>query len=118
MTRKLVYVAGPVSAYGANHHDASRIHSQNVDRAITVGEEVLRAGFFPFIPHLDFFFHLRAQEDYGDLYYEWDNVILLRCDAVLKYASSPGADAEETLAIEHGIPVAYTVNELVALNIQ
>ncbi len=116
MTRKLVYVAGPVSAYGENHHNAVRVQAQNVNRAMEVAEEVLLAGFFPFIPHLTHFFHIQAKADYGKLYYEWDNAILRKCDVLLKFAPSPGADAEEQLAFVLGIPVVYTVDELIALD--
>ena len=112
MKEILVYVAGPVSAYGASHHDAVRVQTQNVERGIDVGMEVLVAGFYPFIPHLTHYFHLRAPEDYGALYYEWDNVVLRRCDVLLKFASSRGADAEEELAKSLGIPVVYSVEEL------
>ncbi len=113
MTRKLVYIAGPVSAYGANHHNAVRIQSQNVARAMRIAEDVLLDGFFPFIPHLTHFFHIQARTDYGELYYEWDNAFLLKCDILFKYAPSPGADAEEALAWEHGIPVVHSFDELI-----
>ena len=115
MRNILVYVAGPVSAYGADHHDAVRVQTQNVERGIDVGIEVLEAGFFPFVPHLTHYFHLRTPRDFGKLYYEWDNVLLRRCDVLLKFAPSRGADAEEKLARSLGLPVVYSVEELTEL---
>ena len=115
--RPLVYIAGPITAYGASVHDAARIMQQNVNRAMEVAWEVTQLGFFCFIPHLAYYFHIRASEDLGDLYYAWDNEILRRCDAVFKFAPSPGADSEEALAKSLGIPVAYSLEELKQLKV-
>ncbi len=35
------------------------------------------------IPHLNYFLHLRAPRDYGAFFYEWDDVFLDLCDALL-----------------------------------
>ncbi len=122
MSKKLlVYIAGPYTARELGPHvkhplhDAVRVQTQNVEAAIDAGLAVLTHGHCPFIPHLTHYVHLRAPSDFGELYYELDNVVLKRCDVLYKFGDSPGADAEEALAKKLGIPVVYSVGELVAL---
>ena len=111
----LVYVAGPLTPIGVgDSSDAARLMAQNVARGIEVGRQVLEAGFSPVIPHLAFYLYLSAPLDYGTAYIEWDNALLRRCDVMLKYASSAGADLEEVLARGWWIPVVSSVEQLEA----
>ncbi len=83
-----------------------------------VAWEVIQLGFFCFIPHLTYYFHVWAPGDLSDLYYAWDNEILRRCDAVFKFASSPGADKEEELARSLDIAVVHSLPELMWLGLR
>lgn len=98
-----VYCAGPYSG----DVDA------NCARAIDVGEEVRRAGFLPFVPHL-----YRAWDArHAGPYQQWMALCfeeVRRSDALYLYAPSPGANQEQAHAESIGLPVFFSIDALIA----
>jgi hypothetical protein len=107
----LIYVAGPYTA----PDDEGRI--ANTQRAMQAGLVILGRGHTPFIPHFTHYFDLYVEKRLGlrlpsNIYYDWDMVILDRCDALLYLAPSPGADKELERASELGLVVFYSEREI------
>ena len=104
---KHVYVAGPYTAPDAEGVEV------NVSRALHVGNLLLDAGLWPYVPHLSHFQHqiqARGYETWMALDFAW----VRRCDALLRLdGDSSGADREVRLATELGIPVFHSVAEVV-----
>jgi hypothetical protein len=101
--RKKVFVAAP---YTGKDREA------NAFAAITYGEDIFRLGYIPFIPH---FFHFwNALYEHPEI--EWmkmDMEWLAICDAVYRApGDSKGADREVAAAIIQGVPVFYSLEEL------
>ncbi|MDQ3170340.1 MAG: DUF4406 domain-containing protein [Acidobacteriota bacterium] len=96
-----VYVAGPFTK-------PSPII--NTRRAIDAAEQLRRAGYSPFVPHLFFAWEMVhpdvGYEGWMALDFEW----LAACDAIVRMpGESPGADREVAFARERGIAVfAYS----------
>lgn len=100
---KMIYVAG---AYTAS---SKELIKANVRLAIDAGEELLKAGFAPIVPHL---FHY-WDEVYPHGYETWmelDITLLTNCHALVRLEGiSRGADREVAIAIERKIPVFFGV---------
>ena len=108
-----VYISGPYSAKKPDE----------VERQVATSEEaamqVLHAGHVPIVPH-------RINQKWMDddrfrnfTLNDWLNrrslPILRKCDAILMLADwelSVGAVMEANFAIEHGIPIFYSVEDL------
>lgn len=99
-----VYVSGPYS----------RDPDRYVEEAITVADRLLRAGLAPLVPHLKHPWVIR----YPHAYEDWIRVDLAwvqAADVVLRLpGESPGADREVAHARACGVPVMYSVEELLA----
>lgn len=110
MTKKYVYVAGPIGK-GPKMH-------RNVLDAIDVLDAVRNLGAYPYSPHLSFYWnivHPRGYEDWMDLDFEW----IRKCDVLLRMPGiSPGSDREAAFAREIGIPVVFSVDELQRLMLE
>lgn len=107
MTPKVkVYIASPYTKGDA---------AINVRRSLLCANALMDAGFAPYAPLLTHFQHMlmpRAYEDWLAADLEWVTV----CDVVLRLeGESNGADKEVAFALQHGIPVVYSVQELVAI---
>lgn len=105
MTPRLVYVASALTT-------GNQI--VNIHLAVKAGESLMRAGHVPVIPHLYSFLELVCP---GPSYDDWFNLVCLpllsRCDAVLRlHGESPGADREVAYAKGLGIPVHYSLLDL------
>lgn len=98
---RTVYVAGPYSGDTL----------LNVAAAIEVAEQVARMGLFPFVPHLFHYWGDVYAHDY-EFWMEQDAEWLRRCDALLMFATSPGAERELVMAKSRSIPVFLTIQEL------
>lgn len=102
---KRIYIASPYTIGNA---------SVNVRRQIDAANELIDAGFCPFVPLLSHFQNIVYPRPYGDwilLDREW----LTICDAVLRLpGESVGADDEVALARIRGIPVYFSIKELEA----
>ena len=97
---KYVYVAGPYT-----HPDPV----ENTHNVIQVANQLIEAGFVPFVPHINLVWHLVTPKP-PEYWYEWDLEWLERCDCLLRLpGESSGADKEVERAKELGIPVFDTV---------
>ena len=100
---RYVYVAGPM---------AKGDYMGNIRRAIEMGENLLKKGYTPFIPHLDFIWDLSYPKP-AEEWLQWDFMWLRRCDALIRLpGESVGADREVKLARSINIPVFYTPEDL------
>lgn len=127
--RKKIYVAGPVALGNL---------ADNVNRAAEAGLRLLKAGLSPFVPHLSVFFDgvstryesepegepgsnaywARARHFPGGTaaedWYSMDEPWVKASDALLRLpGESRGADLEVGWAGEAGIPVFYSVDDVV-----
>lgn len=101
-----VYVIGPIRTGGDMF-----VGTRN---AIDAGDRLMAEGIFPFIPHLDCFWHLVYPHDEA-FWLKWDFAWLRTCHAILRLpGASNGGDKEEAFAKTLGIPVFHSVEELLA----
>ena len=85
----------------------------NIRKAIFEADWLLAAGFAPFVPHLTGFWDFASPKKY-ETWLAYDMEWLRACDALLRMiGESPGADREVELAESLGIPVFYSVPELI-----
>jgi hypothetical protein len=98
-----VYVSGP---YSAHMVDGTR-------NAILAAEELRKNKFLPFVPHLSLLWDLVCPSPYEE-WIDYDLEWLRHCDILLRLpGESPGADREVILAHKLGIPVYYSVREVI-----
>ena len=106
---KRVYVAGPITK-----GDQFR----NIWNGVLAGEQLLRAGYAPYVPHLNYTWHMMWPHDTAQ-WYALDNEWLRLCDALVRLpGDSDGADAETELAYRLNIPVYFGVAEFLADELQ
>ena len=100
---KRIYVAGPITKGD---------YPANIRQAIDAGLRLLELGFSPYIPHLDLLMVLVKPLPFETLI-EWDKDWLILCDALLRLpGESKGADIEVAFALEHNIPVYFSIESL------
>lgn len=97
--RPMIYVAGPITKGD---------HPVNIRNGVDAMAKLLRMGFVPFVPMLDFLVRL-VHPDLGyEDFLDYDFQVIARCDAVFRIpGDSAGADREEKFARENNIPVFY-----------
>lgn len=108
--KPLVFVTGPYSAPTEAGVEA------NIRKATEIGRKLFQKGYYPIVPHL----LVREYYEYGSkspiFGYEplmkYTMAIAQKCDILLLYESSPGADRERRLAEGLGIPVYFDVDDL------
>lgn len=87
----------------------------NVRRQIDAGEELIQAGFIPYLPLLSHYHHQiypHSYETWCSLDLAWVEV----CNALLRLlGKSKGADGEVERAFKLGIPVYYSIAELILI---
>lgn len=100
-----VYVAGPITLGD---------QLTNIVEGIRAGEQLLKLGFVPFVPHaMSALWHMHHPKTHAE-WLAYDFAWLQTCDALLRLpGESRGADAEVNYAVEHGIPCFYSVAGLV-----
>ena len=100
---KYIYVAGPYS------RGDPVVNTRN---AILVGDELVKLGYAPYIPHVSLLWHMVSPHEI-DYWYNLDIDWLLRCDGLLRLpGDSSGADNEVKVAQANHIPVFYSLEEL------
>ena len=101
-----VYVAGPMTLGPID---------DNIRTAIEAGTDLMRAGYFPFIPHLTHFWAMMWQGNDLPTHEEWlayDKEWVTTSGALIRLpGKSSGADQEVRWARRHGIPTYKTVQE-------
>ena len=89
-------------------------HVAHTREAVQTGLRLMAHGYAPYIPHLSLFAHYLEPQSYT----EWMNVAFAwihASDAVLRLTGhSPGADQEVGLAMQLGIPVFTSEEDLYA----
>jgi len=104
-----VFVTGPYSAPTDEGKKA------NIQRAIDVGRVVFQKGYYPIVPHI-LVREYYVKGDPGLFGYEalmrFTLAIVPRCDSLLLYEHSPGADREWKLAEQLDKPVYFSVDDL------
>lgn len=93
---------------------------ENVRFQMKITNDLLNLGFYPFTPLYSHYQDLIYPRIFGD-WLKLDFVWLKQCDCVIRFfteydgveLNSLGADMEETLAREIGIPVFYSIDEMV-----
>jgi len=101
--KKLVYIASP---YTLGNLEG------NVQRQIDTASSLMDQGFIAFAPLLNHYIHVHHPHSY-EQWAEADMEMLRRCDIVLRLpGESKGADAEVCEARHRGIPVYYSLFEL------
>ncbi len=104
---KRIYVAGPYSA------DNPRSTQLNVNKAISVGCELIKKGYAPFIPHLCYYICLHPAGNFEyETWTKYGSVWLRQCEAFFYIGQSPGADEEYKEAIEMGIPIYTDIKDV------
>ena len=109
---KRVYVAGAMSA------DNILEMLQNIHDGIKLGSELLKNGYAPFVPHFDVLFKIQNGANFQvpiQYYYDYTMEWLKASDIVVvcpNYKNSVGTKAEIKKAEEMGIPVYYSLEEL------
>lgn len=102
-----VYVAGPLTK-PAGHE------MPNMRRAIDAAQALFKAGFAPFVPHLAEFWFLVYPDNTYDEFIDWDKAWILASDALLRLpGESVGGDREVEFAEKNGIPVFYSLADLI-----
>jgi len=103
-----IYVAGPYTLGDIGI---------NVKNSLDAANELMDAGFCPFVPLLSHFWHIVHPRPYAD-WINYDIEWLYACDAVLRLpGASSGADNEAKLAELHDIPVFYSIEDLMSAEI-
>lgn len=101
--KKIIYISAPYSKGDV---------VENVRNACLAGNEILRKGHIPFVPHLTHLWHLITPKDY-ETWLMIDFALIPRMDAMLRLeGDSYGADREVNLAKSLGIPIYYSLEEI------
>ncbi len=101
-----VYIASPYTVGDAG---------DNLRRHMQAADTLIGAGFAPFIPLLYHFQHISFPNPY-EVWMSLDLTWVKQCNYLLRLeGGSSGADREVAFAKAHGIPVFYSVEELVNL---
>jgi hypothetical protein len=85
----------------------------NVKKQIDVASILMDYGYAPFVPTLAHFQHLMYPRPYQD-WLRCDVEWVKCCNALLRLpGTSKGADAEVAVAMDNGLPVFYSIMDLV-----
>ena len=100
---KLIYISSPY---------ANGDVAENIRKACLAGNEILKKGHIPYIPHLTYLWHLitpKPKQEWLDI----DLALIPRMDALLRLpGESAGADKEVALAKCLNIPVYYSLDAI------
>ena len=104
MDRKArIYVAGPFTV---------PCPSTNTHKAIQAGQSLRDYGFIPFVPHVSMLWDTVIPNSY-ETWLEWDFEWVKVCDGLVRLqGESSGADREVELANSLGMPVFFSIQEV------
>lgn len=101
--RKVIYIAGPM---------AKPPMDDNIRRAMSTGEALMRLGFSFIMPQLCFYFAVHYPHSWKE-WLELNKPLVLKSDGLIRLdGESEGADLEVSWATEAGIPVFRAVSEI------
>lgn len=102
-----IYVAGPVTSKDPE------VVKENIEKARKVGEELLKLGHFPYVPHTHFSsWDIDIHDLYQNLFEHGMTFITQWADAFFFIASSNGANAERAEAEKLGIPIFEDLSQI------
>lgn len=114
-TPHLILIAGPYRS--GTDGDPARI-AANLERLEQASAPIFRLGHVPMIGEWVALPILRTLDDdahEGDVMYDTAHRLLQHCDAVLRLpGASAGADKDVEIALERGLPVYYSIDEIPA----
>lgn len=114
---KVIYVSGPIT--DGMRYPKRKMMLKHVLRAIGIGITLIKAGYAPIIPHLDWLFgwHKRGKSLTWEDFLNWDLAVIEKCDAVYRIpGKSKGADIEVAFAKKHKKPIFYSIKQLKSCN--
>ncbi len=106
----LVYLSGPIAAYGAYSVE------RNIADALPVYRHLLSLGMPAFLPHLNAIYPSCWSGISYETWIAYDFAIIDRCTHVLmlpRWEDSKGATREMYYAGEHGKPIYYSTQEVI-----
>ena len=110
MKRPLVFVTGPYSAPTQEEEE------KNIQRAIEMGHQVFKKGYHAIVPHLlvkEFYINGDTSGIFGyEPLMQYTLSIVPKCDMLLLYEHSPGADREWKLAESLGKTIYFYIGEM------
>lgn len=107
MKKTRIYISGPYTA------ETPRLTQFNVNKAISIGCELVRLGYIPFIPHLGHYISLHPEGNFDyQFWVEYGINWLKACDAFFYIESSPGADIELSEAEKMEIPIYRSIEKV------
>lgn len=112
---KVIYIAGPFRSMNKNGKSNAWGVQRNVMDAMAMSLEVWKRGHVGLCPHSNAMFFQDADECADSVWLEGDIELLRRSDAVLvtpTWEKSSGACAEVNWAVDHGMPVLYSIADL------
>lgn len=105
-SKGLIYIAGPYS--GAEPLD-------NVINAINAAETIAKAGYTPYVPHLNHYWDVFHKHNY-EFWMDQGSNFLSFCDALVRLpGESPGADREVEEAKALGLHIYMGVDALLEI---
>jgi len=110
-TGVFVYISGPISPRNG------KLVEENVAAALHVFLDVIQSGIPAFCPHLQAIYPSAHDIDY-DLWMDYDYRVIDRCTHMLcmeGWETSNGAALEYQYARAQGIPVAFSIPELILM---
>jgi hypothetical protein len=111
--RPVIYIAGPFRATNSDgSQDMFRVQ-ENVMRAMALALQVWRLGAVALCPHGNSMFFTGAAPD--AVWLDGDLELVRRCDGLLltdDWAKSRGAQAERRFALDLGMPVFASIDEV------
>lgn len=106
--RMRVYISGPISGGGIPQLP------KNLKAGITTWRELISLGFAPFCPHMNDIGYIVTEPVSWDEALECDEEWVEASEVVLRLpGASKGGDREERFARDRGIPVVYSIDELI-----
>lgn len=102
-----IYVAGPITA------DDPDVVSKNEETAKKVGEELLKLGHFPYVPHVHFADWNVDRPKFRETFLKHGEDIIERwADALFFIAPSNGANREKAKAESLGLQIFTSLEEV------
>ena len=108
--RSFVFVTGPYSAPTSEEVEC------NIQKATEIGRKVFQRGYYPIVPHLLIREYYKPEDSEGLFGYEslmqYTFAIISKCDILLIYEHSPGADREWKYAESLGKKIYFNVEQM------
>jgi hypothetical protein len=104
-----VFVTGPYSGKSKQEEQT------NIQRAIDIGRVVFQKGYYPIVPHLlvkEYYDSCNSDIFGYESLMQYTLAIVPKCDILLLYGHSPGADREWKLAESLGKQIYFDVGKL------